>query len=299
MPDVNTNFYALVEPEVGGSTDTWGTKLNDNLASIDNLIGVPRPQYAVVDPTTGLIDASTAAYFQLTPSQNVALSFNNVPIGSVCSAIWLVVLNGGNFTITYPSGVSFVAGVPPVLNTAGNDILLFVTGDNGVHWTAAHIGVPDGISTAQLADGSVTAPKMAGLGSIKLKSATDSAGTIQWATENYKTVLLHDGTHPSRITIPSGFGGLVQLSAHLELLTTTTGRFQVTIAKNGSRVVPYVGRQISDTPASGGVNIGLDVLAFDNPADGDYYEVFWSALVGGAGLTQASSCWFAAHRVLA
>jgi len=38
MPDTNTTNYGFLKPEVGGSTDTWGEKLNDNFEDIDGIL---------------------------------------------------------------------------------------------------------------------------------------------------------------------------------------------------------------------------------------------------------------------
>lgn len=92
--------------------------------------------------TETALDCSQATCFIKTVTANTSFTFTNVPEDAAC-CVTLILKNGGNYTVRWPSGVKWTENTAPILTSNGTDVLTFITGTGGNVWygTTTCIGV--------------------------------------------------------------------------------------------------------------------------------------------------------------
>ena len=81
-------------------------------------------------------DVSQAVCFTKTITANTTLAFSNVPADCVC-CVSVILINGGNYAVTWPSGVKWTDNAVPALTRNGTDVLTFITCTGGTVWYGA------------------------------------------------------------------------------------------------------------------------------------------------------------------
>jgi len=266
MADTTTTTYGLTKPEVGASADTWGTKLNTNLDTIDDLL----------DGTTPIAPNLTAGSWE---------------IGGVAVTATAAELNeagdfAGAFTLPTTDGTN-----GQVLQTNGSGVLTFADSSGGISGTDTTTRLIIGQNTGSPSTGNQVIYGPSAGASITTATGCTLIGRYAGTsiTTGDQSTLVGDGAGDSITT------GLYNTALGVGALGNVTTQQQNTAlgyaAMNSSTATQSIGIGYAALNANSGTqNVGIGWAAASNSSSGGSDNVAVGSVAGNGVSGDNNTC---------